>query len=257
MKKTIIALIALAGGACGASSYSELSTSLKEGMMYAWDFNSGSAITFKASSATDITNANNSTVNKDTTYAELVGSNCIHSNGGLTGFSSGDFTVSIDVMGLGTAAWKTLLYLDTSASTNGGSMQLQIGGSENLVFFNSIHKESDLLTSTNLGISAASTTWSTVTIVSDSTNSTLTLYVDGNVIKSATGWSAGELKSLSIGYSVKGEPRIMGDGYIDTLYVWNRALGTTEVKALVVPEPATATLSLLALCGLAARRRRK
>ena len=49
----------------------------------------------------------------------------------------------------------------------------------------------------------------------------------------------------------------MGDGYIDNLYVWNRALGTTEVKALVVPEPATATLSLLALCGLAARRRRK
>lgn len=35
------------------------------------------------------------------------------------------------------------------------------------------------------------------------------------------------------------------------------ALTASEVKALTVPEPATATLSLLALAGLAARRRRK
>jgi Leucine-rich repeat (LRR) protein len=36
-----------------------------------------------------------------------------------------------------------------------------------------------------------------------------------------------------------------------------KALGTAAAKAALVPEPTTATLSLLALCGLAARRRRK
>lgn len=46
----------------------------------------------------------------------------------------------------------------------------------------------------------------------------------------------------------------------ENVVVWNRALDAVEVQSLVVravPEPATATLSLLALAGLAARRRRK
>lgn len=41
------------------------------------------------------------------------------------------------------------------------------------------------------------------------------------------------------------------------LAVYNGAMTAAEVKALTIPEPATATLSLLALAGLAARRRRK
>ena len=35
------------------------------------------------------------------------------------------------------------------------------------------------------------------------------------------------------------------------------ALNQQAIKAALVPEPTTATLSLLALCGLAARRRRR
>jgi hypothetical protein len=57
--------------------------------------------------------------------------------------------------------------------------------------------------------------------------------------------------------------------YIDNLAIYDRALSTKELVAVtqyemekqtvmqMVPEPATATLSLLALAGLAARRRRK
>ena len=43
----------------------------------------------------------------------------------------------------------------------------------------------------------------------------------------------------------------------DNITFWNKALSDSEVSGLVIPEPTTATLSLLALAGLAARRRRK
>lgn len=49
--------------------------------------------------------------------------------------------------------------------------------------------------------------------------------------------------------------------YVTGAYFFDSALSASDVgsisKALTVPEPTTATLSLLALCGLAARRRRK
>ena len=48
---------------------------------------------------------------------------------------------------------------------------------------------------------------------------------------------------------------------VTSAYVYNSAIGTADAQALtqmlIVPEPTTATLSLLALAGLAARRRRK
>ncbi len=49
---------------------------------------------------------------------------------------------------------------------------------------------------------------------------------------------------------------------LDSLFVFNNTVTTTDLvsisrDAMTVPEPATATLSLLALAGLAARRRRK
>lgn len=49
---------------------------------------------------------------------------------------------------------------------------------------------------------------------------------------------------------------------VTSAYVYNKALGTSDATSLtktlaVIPEPATATLSLLALAGLCARRRRK
>ena len=43
----------------------------------------------------------------------------------------------------------------------------------------------------------------------------------------------------------------------DNITFWNKALSDSEVSGLVIPEPTTATLSLLALAGLAARRHRK
>ena len=51
---------------------------------------------------------------------------------------------------------------------------------------------------------------------------------------------------------------IVGDASYGTIAITNRTLTTSkEIAGLAIPEPATATLSLLALAGLAARRRRK
>ncbi len=48
--------------------------------------------------------------------------------------------------------------------------------------------------------------------------------------------------------------------YVDSIYVFDSALSSADAQQIntaLVPEPTTATLSLLALAGLAARRRRK
>ena len=48
--------------------------------------------------------------------------------------------------------------------------------------------------------------------------------------------------------------------YVTSVYAFDQKLTPTEIStisAVLTPEPATATLSLLALAGLAARRRRK
>ena len=75
--------------------------------------------------------------------------------------------------------------------------------------------------------------------------------------------TAGDLKSQSAVAAA-----LTFDDSVATSYYYNEYMGGNEanMKALaaaaavatpVIPEPATATLSLLALCGLAARRRRK
>lgn len=54
-----------------------------------------------------------------------------------------------------------------------------------------------------------------------------------------------------------GGSRIFPEAEISNVTLWNKTLTATEVKGLMIPEPTTATLSLPALAGLAARRRRK
>ena len=54
-----------------------------------------------------------------------------------------------------------------------------------------------------------------------------------------------------------GGNRVSNSVTLDNIAVWNRALSAAEVATLPLPEPTTATLSLLALAGLAACRRRR
>lgn len=108
--------------------------------------------------------------------------------------------------------------------------------------------------------------WTTLTLVGSvkaEATSTLVLdfYINGNLIGISTTENATNItgsnviNNMQFGYfgdSTKG-----ASTNFDNILIYNRALTSTEVKALIVPEPTTATLSLLALAGLAARRRRK
>ena len=94
------------------------------------------------------------------------------------------------------------------------------------------------------------------------TSGTFTLLdAQGNVLKSLGGDYNTTLRGQGLSFST-----VAFDAEIVTnAYVFNQVVATAEeAKALgvaaastLIPEPATATLSLLALCGLAARRRRR
>ena len=116
--------------------------------------------------------------------------------------------------------------------------------------------------SSDLGLTATDSidTITTFTFVSDTTNKTFTIYKNGAQIDQWTNWNTDTgITGIQAGSRWGGGYRIGGDETVDfdNITVWNRALTASEVSGLVIPEPTTATLSLLALAGLAARRRRK
>ena len=81
----------------------------------------------------------------------------------------------------------------------------------------------------------------------------------GNTVD-ITGYREQTLTTLAIGAWVGATKHGHMTGKVYDLSIYNGAMTALEVKNLVtgsVPEPTTATLSLLALAGLAARRRRK
>ncbi len=108
--------------------------------------------------------------------------------------------------------------------------------------------------------------WTTLTLVgsvSPTAASTLILdfYVNGlhkgtSTTASATNITGNNaINNMQFGYF--GTAANSAPTNYDNILIYNRALTASEVKALTVPEPTTASLSLLALAGLAARRRRK
>ncbi len=84
----------------------------------------------------------------------------------------------------------------------------------------------------------------------------LTMFMDDNTTL--------EYSGTSNGYTFSGCADInsieFNGGFVQKAYIFDSTVSATDIKSfhtVVVPEPATATLSLLALCGLTMRRRRK
>lgn len=88
------------------------------------------------------------------------------------------------------------------------------------------------------------------------------LDAEGNVLQSVGGNYNTSLRGTGLSYStIVFDSEIVTEGYVFNQVVTTaeeaKALGQAAATAALVPEPTTATLSLLALAGLAARRRRK
>ena len=99
----------------------------------------------------------------------------------------------------------------------------------------------------------------TLTYFVTSENGTSKLYEllnDGSVtqIATQTGMATGTLGTFYVGHWSNANSYQAGTMGIQ---LFNSVLNTTQMKSLTIPEPTTATLSLLALAGLAARRRRR
>ena len=102
-----------------------------------------------------------------------------------------------------------------------------------------------------LETSTSGTAWSLTVLNSDGT------YTSKSASLAGLRWSSmGDITNIAIDTAVVTQAYAF-DGFIkgDSAYALNKA--AIEVATTTVPEPTTATLSLLALAGLAARRRRK
>lgn len=197
-----------------------------------------------------------------------------------TTVSTNNFTLSFDVRSFGKG---DLLSVGAGwTGSNWDKVTLHTGddGVLGLKFYDPDNGGAAITVSTGL-TSGTRTEWTTITLVGDSvklegddTASNLVyLYVNGvskgylnmsELDQLNQGGSGAWLTSGVDGYQFGGAFRnggtttaISGLTEIDNVLFYKRALEANEVKALIVPEPTTATLSLLALAGLAARRRRK
>ena len=261
MKKSIIALLALGSIASAASvGYNSMTAEQKDGVVLAWDFSTSTG-------AATVGSANgNFDLNEAGTAASLTSSSSHPWKDGMAStFANGNFTLSFDLNSFTANNWQALVTMYTSGGT-GDTKCLQIGVNTNgdLNIFNNVAGQTGYagITSSggiDTGLDSGMTTTATVTLVSDmSSAKTLTVYVNGNSVGSWDNWTAESdysLNGIQIGAAFGGG-RTFPEAEMSNITLWNKALSSTEVKGLIVPEPATATLSLLALASLAARRRR-
>ncbi len=181
---------------------------------------------------------------------------------------TGSFTVSFDVKNL-TATnsnWNSIICLYSNGTTSGNdhSLQLQFDNSGVLHLYNSVGGATGFGGDTTGGIFTTLTyadlqkdEWTSFSIVSDIEANTLTLYVNGTSVGSVTDWNPASpaLTGAQFGTAFgSGGHSLNGSIDINNIKFYNEAVHPVSAN---VPEPATATLSLLALAGLAARRRRK
>ena len=263
--------MSLCGVASAASvGYNSMSTAQKADVAFAWDFSDGD--TGFAVGSVDMGGSgwtsDDFTLTTDN-YA-LVGSDgsCPWSSQ-VSGVGE-SFTLSLDVNSVSDSNdWKTIvsLYSDGGTATFNNCMALTTNGDGDgsIVLQSGLGEETPYGSAGNQtlasGWKSSDVKNTTFTIVSDATADTLTLYVNGVEAAHIDDWGAGSGKSLALtgfqfGSCFSNADKISG-AEISNITVWNKALTATEVKGLVIPEPTTATLSLLALAGLAARRRRK
>ena len=250
MKKTLIALMALAGVASAASiGYDEMTDAQKNGVNAYWT--EAQTFTFESDVWRNLNTGTSFTISFDITNINVVstGSTIISFGGShsAAGWDDGKLLVRLSDSGS--------LTLSNSHGTSTNSWSEYFDGSTYGAATVSAY-------TSDLGLTAAEslTTSTTFTFVSDTANKTFTIYKNGSQIDQWTNWNTDTgLTGVQFGRRWQGGAAL-GEGEtvdFDNVTIWSKALNASDVSALIVPEPTTATLSLLALAGLAARRRRK
>lgn len=253
MKNTLLALLALSSVSLGAT-LAEIDTTDTNLKTY-WNFDSSSALTAGSISWSELPTWNSAGYGESLT----AGTHPYTSAAGLK--AADGFTVSFDI---NNAQNGTLLSM-----SNGNMSQawrsISITLNNNVISAQFLGTPNTAVTET-LSTEQLTSEWTTLTLVgsvSPTAASTLILdfYVNGLHKGTSTTANAANItgnnaiNNMQFGYfgnAANGAPT-----NYDNILIYNRALTASEVKELTVPEPTTATLSLLALAGLAARRRRR
>ena len=233
MKKTLITLMALAGVALAEDYTVENLWTIDFGSQYTNGYNT----TGKLDNAGTFWDVSNYATADGVTTAN---NHRPHLAGGVYGSWADDFQFSI-----------TLTLGDTISASNGWPVFATIAGNGTALRFGPYTNDGNTvdldgnLTKAQGGL-ASVVAGGTYTITLTKIGTDLTLAVDG--VTTATGTLAstvsGNITDIALGGDTGGAYRIN-----ETVH--SISMGT------IIPEPATATLSLLALAGLAARRRRK
>ena len=197
----------------------------------------------------------------NTNYFALTST--VTENGTTTVTQGTDFTIMAYV-NFDNVSGEQFIFGTSNAVSNGLAFGLNNGKLDLLAKYVDHH---DL---TN-GPTILADTWYLLAVSYDSTLDTATFYVNGDNVGSITLGKKFNLPTGGVGGAigagtqdlVENAGAIIPQGVVDAqiaeLKVFNSALSQSQIltQAHLVPEPTTATLSLLALCGLAARRRRK
>ena len=269
MKKTLILLGALAG----------LSSALAT--EYVWDFNDdGTSTTPTGSSAITLNAAKGEGVTTDVTYlATQYGMVSNFTDGTyLTANALPDLTGAL-TMGTGGSSFTLMAYLNTgslSSNTTGEYFFFGTGDSNAAgLGFGIKDGKLDLLAKThkhnvaegNNAKTLTSNTWYHVAVTYSSSDNAIKFYLNGKDAGSTTAGNdftalgTDAVKSIYIGAASKNSAQDDFNGSIAQFQiVTGTALTAEQISAAAIPptpEPTTATLSLLALAGLAARRRRR
>ncbi len=184
-------------------------------------------------------------------------------------------SVSFTAKSFGTSENRTLVSFATGANDFSFAFGTAVGGSANFYFNGSDTRVADIGTQGSIATGSEFSVYTLTSAVVDGVN-TFTLYMNGSqVAQGSTSASTGSNNSACDTIMASTLSRLTLGGWsgdsnggnisfdIDRLAIHDGALSATEAQALyqdwtkAVPEPTTATLSLLALAGLAARRRRK
>lgn len=250
MKKTLIALMALAGVAAA--------TELSDAVI---TMGSKESITLQSTDSLYHDSSVSMTMNLDLDALKTALST---SGVDKRNYLLGSFAIDVNSTNHNGYAGALVIYTSSSASTTSSSVWISADGSKGKenVSGSSATYLSNLLTSDSWTNATGAALTLTVNVTASATTAKTVAYLtltdsEGNLTQYSNSTDAIRWSSFDSTYGITS---ISTGELTKKAYIFNEAVTADTAlalnKAALTPEPATATLSLLALAGLCARRRR-